>query len=91
MHLPLKFNPKYTRYRKNRVRMIPWVYSYCTPVTHVLMYPIYYLRPYILPPSRNSDPVSHSRLFPPTHYGSCLAFVFRENLANKFFLKKLRN
>ena len=28
-----------------------------------------------LPPSRNSDPGSHSRLFsPPTHYGSCLAF-----------------
>ena len=26
--------------------------------------------------SRNSDPESHSRLFPPTHYGSCLAFFF---------------
>ena len=32
-----------------------------------------------LPPSRNSDPGSHSRLFsPPTHYGSCLAcFIAR--------------
>ena len=30
-----------------------------------------------LPPSCNSDPGSHSRLFsPPTHYGSCLAFFF---------------
>ena len=28
-----------------------------------------------LPPSRNSDPGSHGRLFsPPTHYGSCIAF-----------------
>ena len=34
-----------------------------------------------LPPSRNSDPGSHSRLFsPPTHYGSCLAFFFREKI-----------
>ena len=32
-----------------------------------------------LPPSRNSDPGSHSRLFSPlTHYGPCLAFFFRE-------------
>ena len=32
-----------------------------------------------LPPGRNSDPGSHSRLFfPPTHYGSCLAFLSRE-------------
>ena len=27
-----------------------------------------------LPPSRNSDAGSHSRLFSPTHYGSCRAF-----------------
>ena len=42
-------------------------------------YPIHYLRPSItvyLPPRRNSDPGSHSSLFsPPTHYGSCLAFL----------------
>ena len=32
---------------------------------------------YSLPPRRNSDPGSHSRLFsPPTHYGSCVAFFF---------------
>ena len=30
---------------------------------------------YSLPPSRDSDPGSHSRLFSlPTHYGSCLEF-----------------
>ena len=37
--------------------------------SHLLFSPFY-----SLPPSRNSDPASHSRLFPPTHYGSCLAF-----------------
>ena len=37
-----------------------------------------HLRPSILSPSsRNSDPGSHSRLFsPPTHYGSCLPFLY---------------
>ena len=36
---------------------------------------------FCLPPSRNSDPGSHSRLFsPPPHYGSCLAFLSREEL-----------
>ena len=31
-----------------------------------IFFPIYYLRPsFSLPPSRNSDPVSHSRLFSP--------------------------
>ena len=45
--------------------------------------PIYYLRRSILPPSRNSDPGSHSRLFyPPTHYGSCLAFLSREDFSS---------
>ena len=38
---------------------------------------------YSLPPSRNSDPGSHSRLFPPpTHYGSCLAFLSREDFSS---------
>ena len=32
--------------------------------------------PFSLPPSRNSDPGSHRRLFsPPTHCGSCLALL----------------
>ena len=36
-----------------------------------------------LPPSRNSGPGSHSRLFsPPTHYGSCLAFLSREDFSS---------
>ena len=37
-----------------------------------------------LPPSRNSDPGSHSSLFPPTHYGSCLAFLSQENFSPFF-------
>ena len=39
-------------------------------------HPFYYLRPSILSPSysRSSDPGSHSRVYPPPHYGSCLAF-----------------
>ena len=38
-----------------------------------------------LPPSRNSDPGSNSRLFfPPTHYGSCLAFLSREDFSSFF-------
>ena len=44
-----------------------------------------------LPPSRNSnsDPGSHSRLFsPPIHYGSCLAFLSRENFSS-FFPRRL--
>ena len=36
-----------------------------------------------LPPSRNSDPGSHSRLFsPPPHYGSCLAFLSQEDFSS---------
>ena len=42
-----------------------------------------------LPPSRNSDPGSHSRLFsPPTHYGSCLAFLSWEDFSS-FFPRRL--
>ena len=47
-------------------------------------HPVYYLRlsiPYLVSPSRNSDPGPHCRLFsPPTHDGSCLAF-FREKIS----------
>ena len=33
--------------------------------------------------NRNSDPGSHSRLFPPpTHYGSCFAFLSREDFSS---------
>ena len=36
-----------------------------------------------LPPSRNSDPGSHGRLFSTsTHYGSCLAFLSREDFSS---------
>ena len=42
-----------------------------------------------LPPSRNSDPGSHSRLFsPPTYYGSGLEFLSREDLSS-FFPRRL--
>ena len=42
-----------------------------------------------LPPSRNSDPGSHGRLFsPPTHGGSCLAFLSREDFSS-FFPRRL--
>ena len=42
-----------------------------------------------LPSSRNSDPGSHSRPFsPPTHYGSCLAFLSREDFSS-FFPRRL--
>ena len=42
-----------------------------------------------LPPSRNSDPGSHSILFsPPPHYGSCLAFLSREDFSF-FFPRRL--
>ena len=42
-----------------------------------------------LPPSRNADPGSHNRLFyPPTHYGSCLAFFSREDFSS-FFPRRL--
>ena len=42
-----------------------------------------------LHPSRNSDPGSNSKLFsPPTHYGSCLAFLSREDFSS-FFPRRL--
>ena len=38
-----------------------------------------------LPPSLSADPGSHSRLFsPPTHYGSCLAFLSRDDFSSYF-------
>ena len=41
------------------------------------------------PPSRNSDPGSRSRLFSPApHYGSCLAFLSREDFSS-FFQRRL--
>ena len=44
---------------------------------------------FFLPPSRNSDPGSHSRLFsPPTHYGSCLAFFYCENTDSPLFFPR---
>ena len=54
--------------------------------THIFCPLIYYLRPFHvlfpLPPSHNTNPGSHSRLFsPPTHHGSCLAFLSREKLS----------
>ena len=46
--------------------------------SHLLSSPFY-----SLPPSRNSDPGSHSRLLsPPAHYGSCLAFLSREDFSS---------
>ena len=39
--------------------------------------------------SRNSDPGSHRRLFsPPTHYGSCLAFLSQDDFSS-FFHRRL--
>ena len=44
-----------------------------------------------LPSSCNSDPGSHSRLFsPPTHYGSCLAFLSREDFCSFFLVDSRR-
>ena len=46
---------------------------------------------FCLPPSRNSDPGSHSRLFsPPTHYGSCLAFFSRKISADSSLVDSRR-
>ena len=45
--------------------------------------PFIFALSFSLPPCRNSDPGSHSRLFsPPTHYGSCLAFFSREDFSS---------
>ena len=42
-----------------------------------------------LPPSLDSDPGSYGRLFsPPTHYGSCLALLSREDFSS-FFPRRL--
>ena len=50
---------------------------------------IFFALLFSLPPARNSDPGSHSRLFSPhTHYRSCLAFLSREDLSC-FFPRRL--
>ena len=47
------------------------------PISFIIFALLFYL-----PPSRTSDLGSHSRLFcPPTHYGSCLAFLSREDFS----------
>ena len=56
-----------------------------------LFHPIYifFALLFSLPPSRNSDPGSHSRLFsPPPHCGSCLAFLSRADFSS-FFPRRL--
>ena len=54
-------------------------------------HPIYDLRPSVLPPSRYSDPGSHSRLFsPPTHCGSCLAFLSRQDFSSSSLVDSRR-
>ena len=60
---------------------VPGISRQTTTVV-LLFFPYHLLSSfYSLPPSRNSDSGSHSRLFfPPTHYGSCLAF-FREKIS----------
>ena len=57
------------------------IYIYAAHVYFILFFSIpfiiFALR-FFLPPSPNSDPGSHSRLFPlPTHYGSFLAFFIK--------------
>ena len=62
-------------------------YTFFFPPSHVLSSPIFSLPPRHC--SSNSDPVSHSRLFPPPrHYGSCLAFLSREDFSS-FFQRRL--
>ena len=64
-------------------------YSMIYEVLHTVIF-FFFSIPFIifallfsLAPSRNSDPGSHSRLFsPPTHYGSCLAFLSREDFSS---------
>ena len=52
-------------------------------------YCIFFVLLFSLPPSCNSDPGSHSRLFPPpTHYGSCLSFLSRVDFSS-FFPRRL--
>ena len=62
------------------VAFLFFVFCFSIPFTiSTLLFP--------LPPSRNSDPGSHSRLFSPsTHYGLCLAFLSREYFRSFFTL-----
>ena len=77
MFLCLSFSP-FSAYRGN------WR-MYVGSVIFILFFPSHLLSSpfYSLPPSRNSDPGSHSRLFsPPTHYGSCLGFLSRGDFSS---------
>ena len=61
------------------IRTVPGIiYFYFFPHPFIV-----FARLFSLPPSRNSDRGSHSRLFsPPTHYGSCRAFLSREDFSS---------
>ena len=63
---------------------------YAGSVAHIYFFPIAFVTFALvisLPPSRNSDPGSHSRLFfPPTHDCSCLAFFSREDSSSFSYL-----
>ena len=68
--------------------LAPWSHAYFFFFFSILF--IMFALLFSLPPSRNSDPGSHSRLFSrPTHYGSCLAFFFSREDFSSFFPRRL--
>ena len=73
-----------TRYQNSHVPVVYLLQVSIAVVVFFIPFIIFALQ-FSLPPSRNSDPGSHRRLFsPPTHYGSCLAFLSRENFSSFF-------
>ena len=63
-------------WRKSALRFISGCVTFCFLLFSFFSIPLnIFALLFSLPPSRNSDPGSHGRLFsPPTHYDSCLAF-----------------
>ena len=82
---------KVTRVREKvtRFRGIPGIIYILRRIIYISIPFTIFALLFSLPPSRNSDPESNSRLFsPPTHYGSCLAFFSREDFSS-FFPRRL--
>ena len=84
----------YSRYlKKNSYEYdMTWYHTYFPPFFFFfLLIPSFSSALFSFPPSRKSDTGSHSRLFsPPPRYGSCLAFLSREDFIQPFLPSSTR-
>ena len=80
MYIPLRIVPPSTRYH---IYQGPRTFFFFLPIPFIVSTLLFSLLP-----SRNSDSGSLAGSSPPTHYGSCLAFLSREDFSS-FFPRRL--